>query len=441
VVGGDTLLPSLAPVLTVTSGVNWTIPASFWGADVRVYYPLGSAQASAVNATPIQFVRWPGGAVADEYNYTANLVYSNGGSSYAPPSNESLFVAWCRTVGCHAILQLPAEIDSPATAASYVAYTVGTLHFRPAYWEIGNEPAQWSHFGTPWTHWSPAQNTNATPGTYASVVQSYVRAIRGVDPTAHIIGLPGVGTGGYNEDIWIQATVRLNGPNLSAVAIHVYPAGGSSTSPTLGAFFGTLDGSGSLLARIPRDRAAILSGCSTCTGIQLLVTELGTGTAGGPFSAIMAGFSSVPFIAAEIAQAIQLQVPNVDLFAFQSSYSSSLLNTTGVPTGMDRLYSQVFSQLQSRTLNFSLSRTVPDVYVVPTVNAARTTYTLLVVNANTSLPIRLSVAGLGFPLLNAGSDWLWSGGSFAPIVTSWLTGLGPTGFSLPPRTVLEIEVV
>ena len=433
---------ALVPVLTVSNVTTWTMSSSFWGADVRVYYPLGSAQANAINATPIQYARWPGGAVADSYNYTTNEIYSVGGGGYSPPSNESQFVSWCRLVGCHAILQLPAEIDDPATAAYYVRYTESTLHFRPAYWEIGNEPALWNHFGFPWSQWIASQNVNATPGTYAATVQAYATAIHAVDPTARLVGLPGVGTGGYNEDTWIRATVRLNGPNLSAVAIHVYPAAATnSTTPvTLAAYYGFLEGKSSMPYRIPRDRSAILSACPTCTKIGLFVTELGSGSAGGPFASYMAGFPAVPFTAAEVAQAINGQVPNVDLFALQSNYSGSLLNTTGVPSPVDILYSQLLVHLEPVVLSYSLSTAPAHFYVVPARDPSGTSYSVLAVNANASRAVRLVFGGVGFPFGDPGTAWSWNATSLLPVSTSWSLGQGPTSFLLPPRSVLVIQV-
>jgi hypothetical protein len=438
-----TLAPDVLPTLTVSGALNWTIPTTFWGANVRPYYPLGSVQVSAFDARPIEYVRWPGGATADQYNYTANLIYQDNGNSYSPPSNESQFVAWCRFVGCQAILQLPGEINDPSTAAYYVHYTVSTLHFQPAYWEIGNEPALWTHYGTPWALWQTTQNLNATPGTYAQTVQSYAIAIRAVDPAAHLIGLPGVGTGGYNEPTWIQATVRLNGPNLSAVAIHVYPAGGATTGSnvSLSSFYSTLTGSGSLPYRVPRDRAAILAGCASCTNVLLLVTELGSGTSGGPYQSYMGGFGAVTYIAAEVAQAVQWHVPNVDLFALQANYSGSLLNASGIPSGVETLFRVLLSQLQPEVLNYTLSRTLPGVYLVPTRNSLGTTYSLLAVNANASVAVRVGFAGSGFPSSNVGSAWTWDGTSRSPLLTTWIAGGGPSSFLLSPRSVLLIEVV
>jgi len=434
--------PSVASTLTVSSGVNWTIPTSFWGANVRANYALGPTQTAAFTGRPIAYVRWPGGANADRYNYTANLIYADDGSATSPPSNESQFVTWCRLVGCHAILQLPGEIDDPATSAYYVLYTISTLHFHPAFWEIGNEPAQWNHFGIPWSRWSTSQNLNATPGTYAATVQAYASAIRAVDPTGRLIGLPGVGTGGYNEVSWIQATVRLNGPNLSAVAIHVYPAGGTSpgANVTRGSYFATLAGSGSLPLRVPRDRAAILSSCPRCGSIQLFVTELGSGNSGGAYQTYMAGFPAVTFTAAEIAQAIQLQIPNVDVYALQANYSGSLLNVTGAVTGVDTLYAAQLSQLQPIVLNLTVAGSQPNVFFVPTSNSAGTVFTLLAVNANTTHGLRIALGGTGFPGASAGTDWIWDPGAAAPVATSWGAGAEPSSFYLATGGVLVVEL-
>jgi hypothetical protein len=434
---------NLSPVLSVSNGVNWTIPPTFWGANVRVYYPLGPAQTDAFADRPLNFVRWPGGATADEYNYTSNRVYQDDGTSYVPPSNESQFIGWCRAVGCSAIFQLPAEIDDPATAAYYVHYTIATLHFHPAYWEIGNEPALWTHFGIPWSLWRSSQNVNATPGSYAVTVQAYAKAIRAVDPSARLIGLPGVGTGGYGEASWITATVRLNGPNLSAVGIHVYPAGGATPGSNVSgaSFLDTLYGPGSLPYRVPRDRAAILAACPNCTNLPLFVTELGSGTNGGPYQSYMAAFPQVPYIAAELAQAIQLEVMNVDLYALQANYSGSLLNTSTAPTVTEALYAELLSQLQPEVLNYSISRAVPTLFLVPTRNAAGTEYSLLAVDVNDTHSVRVSFGGTGFPILSAGFMWMWGGGSLGPSQSIWLAGAGPSSFVLPARSVALVEVV
>jgi hypothetical protein len=436
------LHPTVAtPTFAIGNTTVWTVPAAFWGTDVRVYYAVGSSEAADINQTRIHYIRWPGGAVADRYNMTANRITDDNGSSYTPQSNESQFIGWCRLIHCQAIFQLPGEIDDPATAAYYVHVTETTYRFHPSYWEIGNEPAQWTHFGVPWSAWTTTQATNATPGSYAQVVRAYALAIHRTDPLAQLIGLPGVGTGAYNEAVWIRATVQLNGPNLSAVAIHVYPAGGSTTNGTATAasFFATLDGNSALPQRLPADRAALVATCGRCHPIALFVDELGSGTQGGPYDRFMAGFATVPYLAAEIAQALANQVPNVDLYAFRSGYNGSLLTSAGGHSLVFQLYSAMLSHLQPDVLNTTLAGAPGNFFLVATANATRTTEVLLAVNANTTASVRLDLAAAGLPLVGPGAAWTWNATTTAPVATAWSL-LAPSQFTLPARSVAVIEL-
>ena len=68
------------PSISIFKGTAGNLPNSFWGADVRAYYSLGPVQASAFNASGVQYIRWPGGATADQYNLTANRIYYDNGN-------------------------------------------------------------------------------------------------------------------------------------------------------------------------------------------------------------------------------------------------------------------------------------------------------------------------------------------------------------------------
>lgn len=432
---GPSSLPVGSGLLVSVANVSVS-PSGFWGANVRVYYPLNTTNAADFNGTPLSFARWPGGAVADEYNLTANVVTHDNGTTYAPRSNITQFAHWCVWVSCRAILQLPGEIDQPATAAFEVAYVEHTVGFHPAYWEIGNEPAQWTHFGFPWARWNTSQATNATPGTYAALVHAYAAAIHRVDAKAALIGLPGVGTGGYNEVSWITATVQRNGPNLSAVAIHVYPAGFVPTTPvTNGSFVASLSGHGSLTYRIPLDRAAVTAACPTCGPIPVLVDELGSGTAGGPYAGWMGGYLDVPYLAAEVVQALQIGVANVDLYSYQGTYNGSLLTPAGSPTMEYPLYAQLLSKLGPGIRSVTLSSPIGPVYAVATVTAAGGSPSLLLVNLNLTTPLRLSLLGSGLPLLGPGSAWSWTRGSGLPRPTPWSLA-APLLWNVPPASIL-----
>ncbi|HEY6237947.1 MAG TPA: hypothetical protein VIZ68_02020, partial [Thermoplasmata archaeon] len=325
-------------------------------------------------------------------------------------------------------------------AANEVNYIEGTLGFHPSYWEIGNEPAQWTHFGFSWSQWNTTQNQNASPGSYAQLVQGYAKAIRAVDSKARLIGLPGVGTGGYHEDIWIRATVGLNGPNLSAVAIHVYPAGGSSGSNgTLNSFLNTLSGHGSIAYRAPIARQAITTACPTCRSIQLFVSEFGTGTQGGTYDRWMSSFAGTAYLAAEVAQAMVAGVANLDLFAFQSDYNGSLLDASGSTTRSYTMYSALFSALEPGILTASIASASPGVYVVAGASASWSSYSLMVVNDNASHPLRLNLLGSGFPLLGSGTAWTWNSTSAAPIASSFST-IAPSVWSIPARSIFVLQI-
>jgi hypothetical protein len=443
-IGTGAAAPSTGPVvatLSVLTSKIGTLPPGFWGADVRPNYAMNSSTLLAYNATPLTTLRWPGGGDGDEYNYTANRLYNDNGTSFSPPTNESEFIQFCRDVHCQAILELPGEIDDPSTAAYYVEYTLRTFHFTPAYWEIGNEPAQWTHEGIPWASWNTSQARNATPGTYAQLAHAYIAAIRTVAPTASFIGLPGVGTGGYDEAVWIRATVALNGPNLSAVSIHVYPAGGSVTGglPTEASFLADLGGHGALPYRIPIDRAAIRNGCPSCKQIRLLVTELGSGTQGGSYARYMAGFADTLFLAAEGVQGVTLSMPVLAVYAWQSTYNGSLLTPTGAVTNSYALYTTFFEHLDPAVLNTSLTHTPGNVFAVATRNVTGTGYALLVVNANLTAAVQFGLVGSGFPVLGAGSEYTWTALHKGPNSSSWAL-VPPLTWTLPPSSILLLSI-
>jgi len=188
------LTPSTSPLVDNVSVGNQTVGdlAPIWGTDLRPEYAAGAGLTTEIPGTPIEYFRWPEGTLADRFNMSTGVVYS---PSSVAPTNESDFVNWCGSVGCHAILQLPVEINNPSMAAWEVDYTEHQLGFHPDYWEIGNEPGLWTHFNIPWAHWSGSKTSTVSPQTYAAVVQAYIAAMRGVDPTIQVVGLPGTGLG------------------------------------------------------------------------------------------------------------------------------------------------------------------------------------------------------------------------------------------------------
>lgn len=419
--------------VNLTGGTPQPLAPGLFGVDVRVDAPFKSTQMSELNQTVVRYVVWPGGAIADRYDAVANKLYSTSGSVSTPTSNEAQFVAGCRAIGCHAILQVPAEIDQPSVGAAMIKYTLDNLSFTPDYIEIGNEPALWTHFGTPWSNWGSGSSGNATPATYAKVVQQYIIAIRAVDPTARFVGLPGVGQGASPEPAWLSATVQLNGPNLSAVGIHVYPGGSSSpSSPTLSQFYAQLSSSASLPVRVPKDRAAMAAACSGCGSLPILVTELGASGSTTSFGKYMAGFPNVPYITTELIQGMGLNLSSLDDFAFQNGYPGSWYASNGSQAPIYTLYQSVLPPVGGDFVPVVLSPSTAELSVALTENPASGSEALLVANTNTSAARTLDLSGLGLPAGSARLTW-WNSSAGAP--TSIGASAVPVAFSVAPESI------
>ncbi len=433
-----------SPPVSVTVGPNesaapFPVSPEFWGGNIGTSSPLAGIFTGDAAGTPVSYYRWPGGQAGDGINYSSGvLVNATTGAVSNVTTNLTSFVTWCETFGCHAILELPAEIDDPSTAAYDVSYTERVLAFHPSYWEIGNEPAIWTHFEIPWSEWNASQAQNATPEQFAQAVRAYDIAIHSVDPSAPIIGLGGVGTGAFAEAEWIQTVVAVNGPNLTAVAIHVYPAGTPPNgTATLTQFYSNLTGARSLALRIPQDRAAMRAGCFTCTGLKLLVTEFGSGSSPGGFSSFETSFPQVPFVAHEIAEGLDFGVPGLYLRQLATPHSGSWVDTsTGTQHPLYVLYNELLPLLGSVVIPTNVTPSTPSVAVVATEAGANTSRTILVVNGNASEAVTVHLPA---PLVNvgAGTVFAWNSSSSLP-VSAPVSLNGSSLWHLPPMSLLMI---
>ncbi|MGI0071274.1 MAG: carboxypeptidase regulatory-like domain-containing protein [Thermoplasmata archaeon] len=417
--------------VNLSGAAPYDLAPGFWGVNVRPYTTVGASQAALIDATPVRYVIWPGGAIADRYNMSSGTLYSLSGQASTMPSNEAQFVAWCRSSGCSAIIQVPAETDRPWVAAAEINYTVKTLGFQPTLIEIGNEPALWDHFDVPWSKWASAQKDTVTATQYAQLVHAYIAAIRSVDPSARFVGLPGLGTGSSGETTWLADSVSVNGPNLSAVAIHVYPAGSDSPIlPTLSAFYSTLStGASSLDVRVPKDRAAMAAACSTCGSIPILVTELGaSGVSTSSFTSYMEGFPNVPYIATELVQGIALNLSGMYDFAFQSTYPGSWVAANGSIDPVYTLYSTLLANLGTLAQPLALSATAAGLAVALLQNTTTGAERLLAVNTNVATSYSLQIGALP-----------WATGSEA--TATWWNGTAPAPVSLSERAVPSVWTV
>ncbi len=416
-----------------------TVNGSFWGINLGLNVASSSTLADAVAQSPVRVVRFPGGAAGDAFNYTVGTVTNDSGVAKPAAENLSQFVAWCRAISCTPILELPGEIDDPSTAAYYVERTEQTYGIRPLAWEVGNEPALWTHFGTPWSHWTVGQQLTPSPSQYARVVRDYVAAIHRVDPTAAVLGLPGVGTGAFQETAWINATLALNGPNVSGVGIHSYPAGpGPGTSATLSQFLANASGPRSLFARLAADRAAVAAALPEHPDLPIYVTELGSASSTGSFASYLYAFPVVPFIASEIVAALTGGAASIELGQVQTPHGGSWMDGDGTVHPLLALYTQLLPILGSSVLPVDLVPSVPGLSAVVTTSGGSGPVELFVVNANATQAMRLDLTSSGLPLGSPSTRWTWNSSTSTPIAAD-LTNV-PTTWTMPPASILLLRL-
>jgi hypothetical protein len=380
-------------------------------------------------------VRFPGGGLADRFDPLADggqgVVYNDSDSTEPADTSLAQFVHWCQSVSCESIVTLPAEINNSSEARAIVSYTESVLGFHPTYWEVGNEPALWEHFGVAWSRWNTSQAFAPTPSQFAGVVARYIQAIRSVDPSTGIIGMGGLGKGSSGQAAWVSAVVGENGANLAAIAIHVYPAGSGYPSSDLAAWFGSLTGGNALLSRVPNALDQVRAACSTCH-IGVLADEFQTGTQLSASDALSGGYLAT-YIAAEIAQGISVPLASLDYYDFQSGTLGAWLNTKGTPSASLYLYQGIASQLGAFAVPESVTSTAPGLLAVEGGGASASPDALMLVNTNVSYGFHVNLT-TRFPSAGAGTSWLFRGGSSAP-TTAPLTVGAARNWTIPPASV------
>ncbi len=434
-----------------SSSISYLNQSLFWGVNDRDISALNSTDITNLTETPTTVIRWPGGGLGDRWDYQAvggrgylwaNNV-SSGQKNYTPgysmaDLNQYLINLSAEHDPQKLIVTLPGEINNATQATDEVVYITKDLEIQPAYWEIGNEPGAWTHFNVPWPKWYLNVTSRVNATQYALVVHNYTTEILRVDPGARFIVWPGLGLGPTGNDVpWIEATLEENCAVAGAVAIHVYPNGPGYPGETLSTFYATLNNASGLDTRVPLDLAAI---ASTCPGVPLFVDELGSAS-GHTLGSYLGSFDNVPYIAAEIAQAMILNITNVDFFALQGGYNGSWFSPSGAVRPTFYLYADMFRSLpwaEAENLT-AVSDPASGVWAVRTENASESA--ILVSNANPSVPLTINLSSLGFPASAPAEAITWNNTTTTPVAT----GFEPAGtlrsnWTLPGPSVAEFIV-
>lgn len=412
--GNDDLAP-IATTLTVGASVGTHLDSPFQ-AVVFTTAGLGPNSAAQLgqffNSTPFAVFRLGGGL--DSYDPTTGLDYvaPPGGGQYVsvadPIVNFTWFKAWCdsRTPHCEWIGSLPAEENNTTLAVHYARWYHNVLGFSPTYWQFGNEPNAWTHYGENLTNWSTTDNSTVTGPGYATMVRNYIQAIWRLYPRDKFIGLED--DCACNPSL-VTNTTAVDGRHLAAMAYHSYPwAVNSSTN--LSQFFGALDSPRNITTTSAYMRTLDADGCPTCASLPV---ELGEYNAGpvpihSPFSMMYPG---APFLAASFIQAIDSNISSFTIFELGWLYNSSVGSI--LPEGL--LYQRI---LDNMTMGTDYEVTVHSgglggVEALLVQNGSREA--LLVVNANTTNELHLSLTTSVFPVGGTGSYWYWSPSYPVPI--------------------------
>ena len=415
------------------------IPSSYWGVNVAAAQPFSSTDAAAVQKTPVTYLRYPGGILGEELNYTSGVLTSNSGSHSKVAASVSQFVSSCRYMHCSAIMQLPAEINQPKTAAFYAKYVVHTLAFQPAYWEIGNAVPGWKHFGVPWSKWGSVTGPQVTPSAFATLVKNYIAAVKAVDPAAKFVAL-GIAMGSSNYGkTWIETLVSVDGKQLAGVSVHSYIMGGGPSSPTDQELFANLRGKYSLPDQVKADESYIKQACSTCTGVHLFVTEINAAEL-STYDKLLPTFAGSLYLAAETVQGLTLRVPNLDWFAYDSSFPGSWSTGPSKWQMQYYLFSDIMSHLKNRYLPAKV--TGPTTFYAVATYASSSGLALLLVNVNTTTSVNVALGHAGIVVGSTVQKYAWDGSTKQPTETNWkLTSsltVGPESLVLLVATASEL---
>ncbi|MGH9920591.1 MAG: hypothetical protein ACRD6W_17200, partial [Nitrososphaerales archaeon] len=335
-------------------------------------------------------------------------------------------------------------------------YTEVNLSFRPAYWMIGNEPELWDHWKVPWAEWKNDYTHDPDPTQFGEEVVEYVDAIRQVDNTTPILGLPASGCtcGSYTFEQWISGVLKVTGPTIQAVAFHEYPAGWLGTGDgSLQDFYGTLQSSANIPIRIAGARAAVESACPGCN-VTVFVSELGSALSYSDYGQYADGFSGALSIASQITQAMAFNVTNVDLFAAELNTTNSWFGSAGNARPDYALYSEILDHLGSEAYSVNVSGLGATVYAIDTVAPQdQGRQDLLVMNDNITHGISFTPELAGSSNVAPVEAWIWNGSihhtssnattwvepfTQSPIPEAFPEGL-PANFSLPPQSMVLFE--
>ncbi|MCI4360074.1 MAG: hypothetical protein L3J91_00060, partial [Thermoplasmata archaeon] len=412
------VVPATSGVLNVYGSFG-SLASTFWGVNYDANKPQtnfeNSTLAADLNATPIRFVRgvlqWTNASLATQY-------------AFAQWSSSQLEVTidWNLTL-------------TPAQDAAEVQALETTYGVHPAFWAYGNEPA----------------TKGVSSIAYARNLQTFIADVRAFDSGAHFVGLETQVPNSLGAPYLFNVS-KVDGPNITAVAIHTYPDNGvmgnveqDFVSSLYTPLYGDSVFQGAILAW-----AQIKAGCPACS-FQLWTGETNSGPDNGVYTAYAPyrqGYDDVVYYAASVIQAWE---ENVSRFSPWTLAEPSDVNCDtalvelGTCNGIRRTLNPSFEffaglapLLPTGTLYNASVTGSSHVYAAEDVSGG--TKWVLLVNANltntVSVELGSSFSGIS-PLVTA----YWMSPTQSLTVGQYAQNLTTApALSLPPMEVLLVKV-
>ena len=387
-----------------------------------------------LNTTPITWFRFGGNGTS--YDPTSGVDYippPGGGAYVATPLelwNLTWFKSWCdtRTPHCLWLAFLPGEVNNSAFALHTAQWYHDDLGLVPEYWQFGNEPTGWTHYGENLSSWSTGDDATVSDAAYTTMVQDYISAISAAYPSDRYIALEAAC--GCNYDL-AEATSAALGPAANVMSFHAFPsASGSTTQPS--AFLGALEGATNLTQSAARFRSALSAGCPTCSNVAVQIGAYQAGPPGG-LSPLQDQFVGATFLAASIIQAIEANVSSFTVYDSDSLYDT--LGDAARPQGI--LYADLLANMtmgRDYGVNFQ-DEGVGGVYGLLVHNGSH--QSLLIVNTNSTYELDLTVSNATFPVGATGSEWSWGPQTATPVASRGV--LLPSVYAVPAQGMLLLD--
>lgn len=169
--------PSVIHVSLDATNVLRIADARWFGINTAVwdsYFDTPSTK-SELTELGLQFLRFPGGSISDDYHWALNVTDSN---TWHWATTFTNFAHIATNLGVQEIITANYGTGSPAEAAAWVtdANLVNSNGFK--YWEIGNEEyGNWETDSNAFPH---------DPYCYATNAAAYIRAMKAANPTIKI---------------------------------------------------------------------------------------------------------------------------------------------------------------------------------------------------------------------------------------------------------------